>query len=126
MKCFGLRKVRKHKENKGSDKIVTLEISAKFDSLNNMETTYSESKEKSERLGKGLVTALAFKTKARFAKIQKCKVCHRKCQQEGTFEEYQRVRENWKGTLCEKDTQTRANFQLLSSSNVHCRVYDEI
>ena len=45
MKNCGCRKVRKHKEIKGSDKIVTLEISAKFDSLNKMETTSSESKE---------------------------------------------------------------------------------
>ena len=37
-------KVRKHKEIKGSDKIVTLNISAKFHSMNKMETTSSESK----------------------------------------------------------------------------------
>ena len=42
MKKCGRRKVRKHKEIKGSDNIVTLDISAKFDSLNNMETTYSD------------------------------------------------------------------------------------
>ena len=46
MKKFGLRKVRKHKEIKGSDKIVTLNVSAKFDILNKMETTSSESKGK--------------------------------------------------------------------------------
>ena len=79
------------KEIKGSDKIVTLNVSEKFDSLNKMKTIYSESKEKLRRSGKGLVTALAFKTKVRFAKIQKGKVCHRKCQQEGPFEDYQRV-----------------------------------
>ena len=39
-------KVRKHKEIKGSDKIVTLNISEKFDSLNRMETISSESEEK--------------------------------------------------------------------------------
>ena len=50
MKNCGRRKVRKHKEIKGSDKCVTLNIydifniSDKFDSLNNMETTSSESK----------------------------------------------------------------------------------
>ena len=44
MKNCGRHKVRKHKYIKGSDKIVTLDISAKFDSLNKMETTYSESK----------------------------------------------------------------------------------
>ena len=36
MKNCGCRKVREHKEIKGSDKIVTLDISAKFDSLNKM------------------------------------------------------------------------------------------
>ena len=41
MKNCGRRKVRKHKEIKVGDKIVTLDISAKFDSLNKMETTYS-------------------------------------------------------------------------------------
>ena len=42
MKNCGRRKVRKHKEIKGSDKIVTLNISMKFDSLNKMKTTSSE------------------------------------------------------------------------------------
>ena len=41
MKNYGRRKVRKHKEIKGSDKIFTLNVSAKFDILNNMETTSS-------------------------------------------------------------------------------------
>ena len=63
IKNYGCRKVRKHKEIKGSDKYVTLDISAKFDSLNNMETIFSESKVKLGRSGKGLVTALAFNTK---------------------------------------------------------------
>ena len=80
MKNCGRQKVRKHREIKGSDKSVTLDISSKFDSLNNMKTTSSESKEELERSGKGLVTTLYFKTKVRFAKVQKGKVCHRKCQ----------------------------------------------
>ena len=63
MKNGGRRKVRKHKEIKGSDKISTLKISVKFDSLNKMETTSPESKEKLERSDKGLATALTFKTK---------------------------------------------------------------
>ena len=70
MKNFDRRKVRKHKEIKGSDKIVTLNISAKFGSLNKMKTTSLESKGKLGRSGKGLVTALDSKTKAR---SQKCK-----------------------------------------------------
>ena len=36
MKNCGRRKVRKHKEIKGSDKIVTLDISEKFDILNKL------------------------------------------------------------------------------------------
>ena len=75
----GHLKVRKHKEIKVSDKIVTLNVSEKFNSLNKMKTTSSESKEKWVRSGKGLVTALAFKTKVRFSKIQKGRVFHRKC-----------------------------------------------
>ena len=73
MKNCGCLKVRKHKEIKGSDKIVTLNISAKFDSLNKMKTKYSESKEKLETSGKGLVTDLAFKTKLRLKKYKKAR-----------------------------------------------------
>ena len=65
LKNCGRRKVRKHKEIKGSDKCVTLNISEKFDSLNKIETTYSESKVELGRSVKGLVTALALKTKNR-------------------------------------------------------------
>ena len=80
MNNCGRRKVRKHKEIKGSDKYVTLDISSKFDSLDKMKTTSSESKVKLERSGKGLDTYLGFKTKVRFEKVQKGKVCHQKCQ----------------------------------------------
>ena len=73
MKNCSRRKVRKQKEMKDSDKIVTLDISAKFDSLNKMETTSSESEEKLERSGKGLVTALSFDTKVRLSKYKKAR-----------------------------------------------------
>ena len=73
MKNCGSRKVRKHKEIKGSDKIVTLDISAKFDSLNKMETTSSESKGKTKRSEKGLANALAFQTKVRSQKYKKAR-----------------------------------------------------
>ena len=65
MKNCGHRNVRKHKDIKGSDKYVTLDISSKFDSLDKMKITSSESKGKLERSGKGLITSLGFKTKAR-------------------------------------------------------------
>ena len=68
MKNCGHRKFRKHKEIKGSDKIVTLNISAKFDSMNKMKTTSSESKGKLGISGKGLVTDMDFKTKLRLQK----------------------------------------------------------
>ena len=117
---------RKHKEIKDSDKSDTLEISAKFDSLKNMKTTSSESKGKLEIWGKGLVTAMNFNTKVGFAKIQKVKVCHQKCQWEGPFEYSQRVWENWESTLCEEEAQTWGNSQLFSSSKATCKVYDDI
>ena len=71
MKKCGQRNVRKHKEISGSDKFVTLNISEKFDDLNKMETTSSESKVKMEGSVKWLVTALALKTKARSKKYKK-------------------------------------------------------
>ena len=73
MKNSGRRKVRKHKQIKGSDNIVTLNISEKFDSLNKMKITSSESKGKFGISGKGLITALAFKTKVRFQKYKKAR-----------------------------------------------------
>ena len=79
MKNCGCRKVRKHKDIKDSDERVTLKsyenmyeilkISEKFDNLDKMETTSSESKVKMEGSGKGLVTALDLKTKARSENI---------------------------------------------------------
>ena len=73
MKNGGRRKVRKHKEIKDGDKYVTLDISAKFDSLNKMETTSSESKEKLERSGKMLATTLSFKIKVMSSKYKKAR-----------------------------------------------------
>ena len=71
MKTFGRCKVRKHKDIKGSDKYVTLDISSRFDNLDKMKTTSSESKGKLERSGKGLVTSLVFKTKVGSQKYKK-------------------------------------------------------
>ena len=65
----GHRNFRKHKEIKDSDERVTLNmyeilnISKKFEDLDKMETTSSESKVKMEGSGKWLVTTLALKTK---------------------------------------------------------------
>ena len=65
MKNCGRRNVRKHKEIRGSDKYITLDISSKFDSMDKMKITSSEPKVKLERLGKGFITSLGFKTKSR-------------------------------------------------------------
>ena len=73
MKNCGRCKVRKHKDIKGSEKYVTLDISSNFDSLNKMKTTSSESKGKLERSGKGLVTSLGFKTKVRSQNYKKAR-----------------------------------------------------
>ena len=55
--------IRKHRETKGSDKYVTLDITSEFDILDKMKITSSESKEKLEISGKGLITYLGFKAK---------------------------------------------------------------
>ena len=68
IKNCGHRNVRKHKEIRGSEKYITLDIPSKFDSLDKMKITSSESKVKLERSGKGLITSLGFKTKARSQK----------------------------------------------------------
>ena len=73
MKNCGRRKVRKHKDIKGSDKYVTLNISSNFDSLEKMKTTSSQSKGKPERSGKGLITSQGFKTKVRSQKYKKAR-----------------------------------------------------
>ena len=50
-----------------------MEVSSKFDSLDKMKTTFSESKVELERSGKGLVTSLGFKTKVRSGKYKKAR-----------------------------------------------------
>ena len=57
MKNCGRRNVREHKEIRGSEKFVTLD--------EKMKITSSESKGKLEISGKGLITSLDFKAKAR-------------------------------------------------------------
>ena len=71
MKNCGRRNVRKHRNIKGSNNYVTLDISLKFDSLENMKITSSDSKEKLEISGKGLITNLVFKAKVRPHKYKK-------------------------------------------------------
>ena len=73
MNICGCCNVRKHKEIKGSDKYVTLNISSKFDSLEKMKIISSESKGKLERSGKGLITSVGFKAKIGPQKYKKAR-----------------------------------------------------
>ena len=79
MRNCGQRNVRKHKEIKGSDERVTLNmyeilnISENFDDLDKMETTSPESKVKMEGSGKWLVTPLALNRKATWKKYKKAR-----------------------------------------------------
>ena len=58
MKNCGRRNVRKHREIKGSDNYIILNISLKFGSLDKMRITYSESKDNLGISVKGLITSL--------------------------------------------------------------------
>ena len=63
MENCGRHNIRKHRYIKGSDKYVTLDISLKFDSLEKMRITYSESKVNLGKSVKGLITYLGIKAK---------------------------------------------------------------
>ena len=65
MKNCGLRNVRKHRDNKVSDKCVNLDISLKFGSLDKTRITSSDPKYKLEISGKGLITSMGLKAKAK-------------------------------------------------------------
>ena len=71
MKNCDRHNVRQHREIKGSDKYVTLDIFLKFDSLDKMIITSSESKVKLGRSGKGLITSLGLKAKTKPKKYKK-------------------------------------------------------
>ena len=73
MKNCGRRNVREHKKIKSSDTNVTLDISLKFDKMDKMKVTSSDSKVKLEGSGKGLITSLGFKEKVRPQKYKKAR-----------------------------------------------------
>ena len=73
MKNCGHQNFRKYKEIKGSDKYVTLDISLKFESLDKIKITSSESKGTLEISGKGLITSMGFNTKERPHKYKKAR-----------------------------------------------------
>ena len=73
MKICGRRNIREHIEIIGSDKYVTLDMLLKFDSLDKMKITSSESKYNLGRSGKVLLTSLSLKSKARPKKYKKAR-----------------------------------------------------
>ena len=73
MKNCGRRNVNKHREIKGSDNYFTLDILLKIYSLDKMRITSSESKDNLGRSGKGLITSLGLKAKARPHKYKKAR-----------------------------------------------------
>ena len=125
MKNYGYRNVRKHINIMGSDKYVTLEISLKFDSMDKMKITSSESKDILGRSGKGLITYLGLKAKASLNKYKKSRysigIVSMKNPSEIirvfeklTYKSYERRRE----------AQTWAHRQLLLPNKADCEVYD--
>ena len=73
MKNCGHQNFRKHRQIKGSDKFVTLDILLKIDSLYKMKITSSESKEKLVRSVKGLITSLGSYSKVSPHKYKKAR-----------------------------------------------------
>ena len=63
MKNCGCQNVRKHRDIKGSNNYVTLDISLKFGSLEKMRITSSDPKDNLGRSVKGLITSLGIKAK---------------------------------------------------------------
>ena len=73
MKICGRHNVSKHREIKGSDNYVTLDISLKFGSPDNMIITSSEPKYNLGRSVKGFITYLGLKYKSRTKKYKKAR-----------------------------------------------------
>ena len=71
MKNCGRLNVRKHRDIKGSDKYVTLDISLKFDSLEKTRITFLEPNDNLGRSVKGLITSLGLKDKISPKKYKK-------------------------------------------------------
>ena len=62
MKYFGRCNVMKHREINNGEKYITLDISFKFGSQDNMKITSSDPKYVFGRAGKGLITSLGINT----------------------------------------------------------------
>ena len=112
MKNCGCRKVRKHTDIKDIYKIVTLDISSKFDSLKKMKTTSSESKEMFWKIRKGVGNHSGFQDQSKVLETSVRKTFLRLSKSLRKLENY----------LKKKDAQKWAYSQLLSSSKATCEV----
>ena len=126
MKNCGQRKVRKHKEIRGSDKYVTLDISSKFDSLENMKITSSESKGQLERSGKGLINSLGFKTKARSQKYKKARYAIGNVSEKDISEIIREIEKFEKLPYEKKRPKHEPTESYFYLAKRDCKVYDEI
>ena len=126
MKHFGRRKDKKHKEIKGSDNYVALDVLSKFNSLDKMKTTSSESKVKLEGSGKGLVTSLSFKTKVRSQKYKKARYDIGNVSEKDLskiIKEFEKIEKLPYEKKRPKYDPTDSYFHLAKAT---CEVYDEI
>ena len=91
-----------------------------------METTYSESKERLERSGKGLVTALDFKTKVRSPKYKKSRYAIGNISEKDLskiIKEFGKIGKLPYEKIIPKYEPTPSYFHLIKAT---CKVYDEI
>ena len=79
MNNCGRCNVRKHREIKVSYKYVTLDISLKYGSLENMRIKYSEPKDNLGRSGKGVDYLSGFQGQSKAKELQKVKEYYRNC-----------------------------------------------
>ena len=112
MRNCGQSNVKKHREIKDSDERVNsnmnyiLKISEKFENLDKIETTSSESKVKTKGSGKYLETALALKTKEMSIKYEKARYAIRNVSMKDLSNKVKEFEKCVKVPHLKKDTQT--------------------
>ena len=126
MKNCGRCKVRKHKDIKGFDNIITLNISSKFDSLNKIKTTSSESKVKLERPGKGLVTALDFNTKVGSQRCKNSRYAIVNVSEKDLSKIIKEFEKIWKLTYEKKRPKHEPTHRYFHLVKATCELYDDI
>ena len=124
MKNCGRRKVRKHKEIKGSDKYVTLDIKV-WQSEQDGNHIFRV-KRKIGKIRKWVGYRSGFQDQSRVHKSTKRQGMPLEMSVRKTFWRLSKILRNWQNNLWEEEAQTWAYSQLLSSSKATCEGYDEI